>query len=416
MMRVLINGINYAPELTGIGKYTTEMAEWLANNGHDVTVIAAFPYYPEWSIHNNYRNRLWHKEIRNNVTIYRCPLYVPKNVNSKKRVLHEFSFFLSMIPVWLYIAFKIKFDIVISLNPPFHIGLIAVAYTKLFSSKSILHVQDLQVDAAKDLELIKSKFFLNIMFRVERFIMQRASLVTTISSGMKKKIQQKGLPESKVHLFPNWVDETLIRPLPMKDSMRSSLGFSEEDKIILYSGNIGEKQGLEIIVDVASSLAHRSDVHFVICGAGGGKDKLVKLVANSNLGNIHFFPLQPMELFSQLLAMADIHLVLQKQSASDLVMPSKLTGILAAGGCAIVSAVPGTSLYEVVQENNLGILVTPESVSDLLDGITMALNMDLTEYRMNSRRYASAHLSKESVLRKFESSLFELRNKTIGRV
>lgn len=408
VMRILIYGINYSPELTGIGKYTGEMASWLVKQGHDVSVITAPPYYPEWKVHKVYSRKLWHKEIFDGVKVYRCPLYVPNNVTSLKRIIHEFSFLASILPIWILTLFQKKYDVVFCISPPFHLGLLPLLYAKIRGAKFINHIQDLQVDAAKDLGMIKNKRFLDIMFKIEKYIFDSGNFVSTISTGMQRKIRNKGIEEEKQFLFPNWVDETIIYPLSKEQSLKSEFGFQEHDRIILYSGNLGEKQGLEIIIEIAKLLVDKKNIHFVISGSGGGKEKLIKMVEESGLKNIAFYPLQPYEKLSALLAMADLHLVLQKKSASDLVMPSKLTGILAAGGCALVTAAPGTSLYHIVHKYDMGILVEPESISALRDAIEKALSINLDEIRNNARSYAEKYLSKNSILSDFERQLYEI--------
>jgi colanic acid biosynthesis glycosyl transferase WcaI len=123
---------------------------------------------------------------------------------------------------------------------------------------------------------------------------------------------------------------------------------------------------------------------------------------------VFFYPLQPYEKLSALLATADIHLVLQKKSAADLVMPSKLTGIFSAGGCALVTAMPNTSLYDIVHQGKLGVLVEPESTQALVDGLNRMLSEDLARYRHAAREYATQHLSKERIMRNFEDRLLEM--------
>jgi len=407
-MKILIYGINYSPELTGIGKYTGEMAEWLAEKGHEVTVVTAFPYYPEWAIHKEYKGKLWFRETINGVNVVRCPLYVPENVTSIKRIVHEFSFLLGVFPVWFGSLFRSKVDLVFSIAPPFHLGLLPLLYAKIRKVPFISHIQDLQVDAAKDLGMIKSNAFLNIMFSIERFILKGSTKVSSISEGMKKKILAKNVDASSYLMFPNWVDEDVIKPLSKEDSLRTEFGLSLDDQVILYSGNLGEKQGLEIIIEVAKSFIANKRVKFVICGSGGGKDKLIKMSEDAGLTNVLFFPLQPYDKLSNLLAIADLHLVLQKASASDLVMPSKLTGILAAGGCPIVTALPDTSLYEVINDHNLGILVEPESENGLIAAISEALKQDLNLYKGNARTYTLKYLSKERILSNFDSEIKKL--------
>lgn len=415
-MRILVHGINYSPELTGIGKYTGEMCEWLGEQGHEVTVITAYPYYPEWQIHPSYSGKFWHKEVVNNVVIYRCPLYVPKNVTSAKRILHEFSFLLSTLPIWILLIFSKKFDTVFAISPPFHLGFLPLLYGYLKGSKVINHIQDLQVDAAKELGMIKNTFFLNLMFSMEKFILQSSSKVSTISLGMQRKIEAKGIPSSDIIQFPNWVDEKQISPLSKEKSLRNEFNLMDDDQVVLYSGNLGDKQGLEIIIEVAKDFASYPKVKFLICGTGGAKQKLVDLAKEKNLANIFFHPLQPYEKLSALLATADIHLVLQKKSASDLVLPSKLTGILAAGGCAIITAVEGTTLYDIVKKHRVGILCEPESRKDLYKAIQIALSIDQSEIKANARFYATQFLSKESVLQSFTANLNALQKKALVEV
>lgn len=407
-MRILITGINYAPELTGIGKYTGEMGAWLAGRGHTVDVITAVPYYPQWAVQPGYSNRWWKKEKLGGANISRCPLYIPAKVTSGKRILHEFSFAAAMMPVWIKKLFAKKYDVVICVSPPFHIGFLPLLFTGIRRTKLVVHVQDLQVDAARDLGMINNKTFLRLMFGAERFILKRADAVSTISTGMQHKIEQKGIEPAKMIFFPNWVDEREIRPLGKEASLRNEFGLSDTDKVILYSGNLGEKQGLEIIIEAARHFMDQKDVRFVVCGSGGGRERLLALAKEAGTSNVQFFPLQPYEKLSALLATADLHLVLQKKSASDLVMPSKLVSILAAGGCPVVTAPPGSSLYEVIDQYKAGILVEPENAAALVAGIAKGLESGIDEYRVNARKYAERFLSKENIMLEWEKALNNL--------
>ena len=404
-MRILIYSINFSPELTGIGKYTGEMAAWMVNNGHTVEAITAMPYYPEWRLHEAYRKKLWHVEHTEGIKIHRCPLYVPRQASSTKRILHELSFILSSIPVWFKLLFKKKFDVVICITPPFHLGYVAKFYTTIKNVPLLIHVQDLQVDAAKNLGMIKNNTFLELLLKAEQIILKGATKVTTISNGMQNKILAKGILAENSSLFLNWVDTDYIHPLQANESLRSELNLRATDKVILYSGNLGEKQGMELIIEAAQHFSDQPDIYFLIVGTGGMKQKLEKQTKTSGLKNILFFALQPYEKLSSLLATADLHLVLQRRSASDLVMPSKLTSILSAGGCPLVTASPGSSLYEMIEKYQLGILAEPDSAKDLIKGIEFALSQDLSLYRSNARAYAKEFFDKELILRNFEHNL-----------
>lgn len=409
-MRILIYDINYSPELTGVGKYTGEMGTWLADKEHSVSVITAMPYYPEWEVHKAYQGKRWFTEVIDGVTVHRCPFYVPKKVTSLKRMLHEFSFVLSSLLYWFRVLFDKPYDVVICVAPPFHIGLLPVLYSTLRGVPLWLHLQDLQIDMAKELGMLTNRRFLNLLFGVEKFILKRASVVSTISEGMSRKLAEKNIISSPCVLFPNWVDDVYIKPMPREQSLRAEFGLRKEDKVVLYSGSLGEKQGLELIIEAAHHFSARPDMKFLICGSGGGKARLEAFVAAYRLTNVQFHPLQPYEKLSALLATADIHLVLQKKSASDLVLPSKLTGILSAGGCALVAALPGTTLFNVIDSHNMGIIIEPESVDALIGGINQAFETDLTVYRQNAQEYAKRCLSKEMILQTFNDELLRVNN------
>lgn len=412
-MRILIYGINYAPELTGIGKYSGEMGAWLAQNNHEVEVITAPAYYPEWQIHANYQNKGWYSEQIDGVKVNRVPLYVPKNVTSLRRMIHEFSFLASSLPYWLKTLFQKRYDVVICVAPAFHLAFLALLFTKIRRVPLIYHIQDLQVDAAKDLGMITNRALLSLLFKAEKFILDHCTKVSTISEGMLSKVYAKGISPKKCILFPNWVDETCIKPLSRSESLRSEFGLRESDKVVMYAGALGEKQGIESIIEVAQLLRKQENLYFLILGSGGVRGRLEERVARYALTNVKFFPLQPYEKLSAALATADLHLVLQKKSASDLVMPSKLTSILASGGCAIVTALPNSTLYNVVSEHTLGIVIEPESVDVLRTSIERALTDDLDVYRKNARLYAERYLSRESVLREYEQTISRLTNQRV---
>lgn len=404
-MRILFYGINYYPELTGIGKYTGEACQWLAKEGHEGEVITTMPYYPAWQISEAYKGKIWHTEIIDGVKVHRCPLYVPTKVTAFKRILLELSFVLASLVYWVKALFSQKFDVVVCVCPPFQLGLLPLLYSKIKGVPYIYHVQDLQIDIANDMGMIKNQKAISLLFSIEKYLMNKAAVVSSISEGMLRKIRNKGLIHKDFWLFPNWVDTNTIKPLASEKSLRKELGYTVQDFIVQYAGTIAEKQGLEMLIEVAQALPQ---IQFMIVGEGGYKQKLIEKVAEVGSINIKFFPLQPYEKLANLLATGNIHLVLQKKSASDLVLPSKLTGILAAGACALVTAESGTSLFDVIDKNRAGILIEPESVNALIDGILTATKQDLSIYKKNARAYAEKWLDREQIMRNFEESLKSL--------
>ncbi len=406
-MRLLFYGLNYHPELTGIGKYTGEACERLAAQAHDVEVITTPPYYPAWQVNKEYRGKNWYTETLNGVKVHRCPFYIPKKVTAVKRILMEMTFITSSLVYWLPKFFSKKPDAVVCVVHPFQLGMLPLIYRKIRGVPFVYHIQDLQIDIADEMGMIKNKTLFKIMYKMERYIMDNAVVVSSISDGMLNKIRGKQLKRDNTYLFPNWVDTKFIKSLSKQDSLLEKLGYSLDDFIVLYSGNMGEKQGLEIVIEAADLLKDNARIKFVMVGEGNTRTGLENSAKEKKLENIRFFPLQPYADLPKLLAMADIHLVLQKKSASDLVLPSKLTGILSAGGVAIISAGENSYLYNEVKQNNLGVTIAPENGKNLSDAILSLMNDTAAcdVYRANALKYSAQYLDKDSILTRFENLL-----------
>ena len=406
--RVLFIGGNFSPEPIGIGKYNGEMVDWLAGQGYDCTVITSFPYYPHWKVQDPYlKNSSWFKkEIKyvkpyyeKVVRIYRCPQFVPGNPTGSKRMLLDFSFCLTSFMVLFKLLFHKKYDYVISVVPCFQIGILAILYKAIRGGKFLYHVQDLQIDAARDLKMIKSSILIKCLFRLEKFILKQADVVSSISEGMMDKIKAKC--DREINFFPNWVDTKLFFPITDKTALKEEFGFKNTDKVVLYSGAIGEKQGLEAILKVAESLTHIHSLKFVLCGSGPYLKKLVALKESLNLENVVFLATQPYEKLNRFLNMADLHLVIQKANASDLVMPSKLTAILAIGGVAVVTAPENSSLHNLITRHDMGLVIEPENLEALTGVICSSVFRNLAYVSTNARDYAEQYLSIGRILPRF---------------
>lgn len=262
------------------------------------------------------------------------------------------------------------------------------------------HIQDMQIEAARDLQMIKSEKAINALLGFEKYIFDKADYVSSISEGMVTRIQEKA--KKDIFLLPNWADVNLFHPIADKASIKREFGFAPTDKIVLYSGAIGEKQGLEAILHAAKEFQQQPEVKFIICGSGPYKEKLQNMAQEMKLANVNFLPLQPFEKFNQFLNLADIHLVIQKATASDLVMPSKLTTILSVGGLALITANPGSGLHTLVQKYNMGLLVDAENQQALNEGLRKALAQNTVIQRQNARAYAERYLSIDKIMESFE--------------
>lgn len=404
--RILLIGHNFAPESTGIGKYSGEMMEWLAKKGHDCTAVTTYPYYPHWEIQAPYKNGRYKKEVVNfpghdeRLTIYRCPLYVPKNLSGVNRMLHDLSFAVSMFfAVFKLILFNKKFDYVITIAPPFHLGYLSLFYRFIRGGKLIYHMQDLQIEAAQESKLLKGDKLFNLLYKAEKIILKRSDVVSSISQGMINRIKLK--IDRKVIFFPNWAETSVFFPIDDKTGLKENWGFNRDQFVCLYSGSIGEKQGLENILYAAERLSGHTKIQFVICGTGPYKSRLEDMVLSKGLKNVTFLPLQDKKHFNDFLNMADLHLIVQKAYIGDLVMPSKLLTILSVGGVSLVTAEKDTSLQQLVEKSDVGFVVAPDDFVKLSDAILQISAIDLTEKQVNAREYALQYLNIDNVMTQF---------------
>jgi colanic acid biosynthesis glycosyl transferase WcaI len=405
-MKILVYGINYAPELTGIGRYTADMAASLAAAGHDVRVVCAPPYYPAWQVAPGFSSTRYAKEHSEGVRIWRAPLWVPARPKGARRLVHLASFALSSFPVLLrHLAWRP--NAVLSIAPSLLNAPAGWLVARLSGAHAWLHVQDYEVDAAFKLGMLKGAWRKRMALAIERNLLRRFDTVSTISAKMIEHALRKGVPQDKVVHFANWVDTSAIHPLDRRGQSRSQiraeLDIPAEATVVLYSGNMGAKQGLEVLATAAASLAERRDLVFVFCGEGP-----VKIALNAMCGdlpNCRFIALQPMDKLNELLNLADIHVLPQRADAADLVMPSKLTGMLASGRAVIAMAHEGTELFHTVAPR--GVVVPPESLEPLVAAINALAADPARRERLGraGREYALAALSRESVLGEFETTL-----------
>ncbi len=398
-MRILIYSANFAPEPTGIGKYSGEMASWLARQGHEVRVVAAPPYYPDWKVADGYAWPPYRRETINDVTVWRAPLWVPKAPGGLTRILHLLSFAISSFPIMLRQVVW-RPDVVITVAPAFLCAPVGWLTARLSAAQAWLHLQDFEIDIAFQLGLLKNKSLERVVLGFERFVMRRFDSVSTISHRMVERLLKKGVSRDRARLFPNWVDISHINPMPAPgqavNRYRNTLRIPDSSVVVLFSGTLGGKQGLMMIPEVARTLARRKDIVFVICGDGVMKPQLEE--ATADLANVHLLPLQPFAQLGELLRAADIHLLPQSPRAEDLVLPSKLSGMIASGRPVIATCRTGTELASVVSK--CGLIVPPEDCPALAEAILRLADDVETrlEFGRRGRAWAEANVDRDAVL------------------
>ncbi len=347
--RVLIVGLNYAPEPVGIGPYTQGLAEALVARGADVRVIAGKPYYPQWRTYPAFAGLDWRTGEEGGVKITRCPHYVPAQPSGLKRILHLASFALSALPHALRAALGGRGrrpELVIAVAPALLSVFTAWLAARIAGARLWIHVQDFEVEAALATGLMDdARLPARLARRVEGTFLRLGDTVSTISPQMCAKLVAKGVAPQRVIEMRNWSDARFAPDPAGAETVRGEWGLTGK-VVALYSGNIVRKQGIEILVEAARLLQHRQDIAFVICGEGPNRAELEKLAAG--LGNVQLHDLQPAERMGAMLTMADLHLLPQIAGAADLVLPSKLTNMLASGRPVVATTEPGTGLYAEV--------------------------------------------------------------------
>lgn len=403
-MKILVHGINFAPELIGVGKYTGEMCNWLAKRGHEVKIVTAYPYYPDWSVKEPFRNGRYTRETIDGVEVTRCPLYVPKSPGGLKRILHHFSFAISSTPAIVGRARKFRPDVVFAVAPSFIALPAALQAARLSGAVAWAHIQDLELDAAFELGFLSNNTLRRAALGIEHRVLNRFDCVSSISPKMIERLADKKVDLSRLLEFPNWVDTTAIAPQDRQTRYREKLGLSAETIVALYSGNMSTKQGLEYVVEAARELApFRRDIVFVLSGSGPMRDRLHRDV--ERLPNVRLLDLQPVERLSELLATADMHLLPQRVEAADLVLPSKLTGMFASGRPVIVLAEPGTQIAAEVEGR--GVIVPPGNGAALAAAIIDLADNDALRARLGhaARAAAETRWNMDRILQSFEKNL-----------
>ncbi|MDR6887257.1 MULTISPECIES: glycosyltransferase WbuB [Variovorax] len=409
-MKILLYSMNFTPELVGIGKYSGEMAQWLHEQGHDVRVIASPPFFPHWAPFEGYSAWAYRKTDWNGITVWRAPTWVPARPRALARIAHLFSFMASSMPL-LLAQIRWKPDLVFVVEPPLFCAPAVLFFSRMLGIKSWLHIQDYEVDAAFGMGLVRGARTRRFALSVERWLLSQFSRVSTISAAMLDKARDKGIDESRLVLLPNWVDARAIFPQPAAaaavgepaSGYRSTLGIPADDVVVLYAGSLGAKQGIELLADAAQRLVAAAHIHFVFCGNGPSREPLMSACAS--LPRVHFMDLQPAERLNELLGMADIHVLPQRADAADLVMPSKLAGMLASGKAVIVTAHAGTELSNVV--SGRGMVVAPGDADALADAIAqLAVSRPQREAMgAAARLFAETELDRNAILQRLDREL-----------
>jgi colanic acid biosynthesis glycosyl transferase WcaI len=406
-MRVLIYSYNYHPEPIGIAPLMTELAEGLVRQGHEVRVVTGMPNYPQRQIYDEYKGKFYLTEERNGVIIQRSFIWVKPKPTLIDRLLLDGSFvvssFFQALRGW-------RPDVILLTVPPLPVCLPAALLGLIYNCPIVLNVQDILPEAAIHVGLLKNKTMIRVLESLERFSYRTAHTVSVIADGFVDNLVSKGVPASKITCIPNWVNTQFIRPLSKEDNAFRKEHKLEGKFVVMYSGNIALTQGLETVIEAATKLSDQPDIAFVIVGEPKAIAKLKDYCTTCGATNVHLLPFQPREKLPEMLAAADVGLIVQKHNVVSFNMPSK-TQVLLSSGRAIVASVPSTgSAAKAIEKSRGGLVVAPENPEALAKSILQLFQDPELSDRLGyqGRQYALERYSFEQALSQYEKLFYSV--------
>lgn len=382
----------YRPELIGSAPFCADIAEWLAKHGRAVTVLSGIPHYPNALLYPGYRNGARRRETIDGVIVERLHTWIPRSRSALARLMCEAHFLLRGVTA-LVSGRVARHRLVLSLCP----SVLSVALGSLARHRTGRHVaivHDIQSGLAEGLGMVGNSRFVRLMRWCERAVLNRLDLIIVLSHSMRDQLVRLGVT-APIEVVPIWVDTDTIRPVNGARSGRLRL---------LYSGNLGRKQGLEQIVALAEELQQRRpDIEILVRGEGSRAPIFACEILARGLSNIRLAELLPRERLADGLGEGDIHLVPQDPEAADFAVPSKVFSIMAAARPFVATARPGSTLWQLQQDSGAFLCVPPNdphafAVAVLRLADDEALRRALGE---RGRRYVEQHCAKPRVLGRF---------------
>ncbi len=404
-MKLLLIGINYAPEETGIAPYTAGLAEHLTGIGHSVVAVTGLPSYPQWQVYDGYRRLLWRREPHNGVDVRRRWHYVPHSQSAVQRAMYEGTFLLTGLSTLALARPDAVLGIVPSLSGGFLARLAAWRYRVPYG----LILQDLMGRAAEQSGISGGARVAGLARAAEGWAARGAGAIGIIAEGFRPYVESLSVEPGRIRRVRNWTH--IEKPTMDRAVVRRRLGLPLGATVCLHAGNMGYKQGLESVVECAR-LAAGCDrrLLFVLMGEGNQRRHLEGMVGEYGLPNLRFLPLQPKDLFPNVLAAADVLLVNQRGVVSDMSLPGKLTAYLVSGRPVVAAVAADSETARELVASGASVLVEPDSPEALLGGIQDLLREPsrCEELGAAGTRYAAEILSPSAVLRHYEELVSDL--------
>jgi colanic acid biosynthesis glycosyl transferase WcaI len=401
-VRVLVIGINYAPERTGVAPFTTGLCEHLSRAGHDVNVVTAFPYYPEWRVWDGYRGLFYRQEALNGVTVHRIAHYVPsKPSRLLERLAYDFSFTFTSFLVALFTG---KCDAIYCSCPPPTVALAGYVLGKIKRAPYVIKLTDLASDAALATGILKEGWVVRVARAIEGFVYRKASAIVCLCQGFADKLISRGVDSGKLHLIADWGDTESIRPVEADCVFRQANGFSPSQCIVLHSGNMGKKQNLTNVVKAAELAQEIPDLLWLLVGGGEDRAAIEREIAERRLANIRLLPFQPAKTLPDMYSSADMVLLNQTATLEGAVIPSKLLTYMAAGRPVVAAVSEKSEAARLIRDADCGVIAAAEDPASLVAAV-LSLRADCELRKRlgaNGRAYAEEHFTKAKVLQAYD--------------
>ncbi len=400
---ITVFATNFYPEDSAIGLYTTQLVDFLTEKGHEIKVVTGFPNYPFWKIFPDYQKHpRYFTETVNNVEIFRYKQFIPEKVTFFGRILMMLS-----LTFGIFVnSFKIKkSDITICIVPYTFLLLPAAIFSWRKKAKLLVHVQDFEFDLAFESGIAKNNLLFKLIkqpvFFFEKFLLKKAHAISTISNNMMEVGYKK--TGKQIHYFPNWISESNI------DSEKfQHHDFIDKTKFsLLYSGNIGEKQNWDCLINLAKKIQHLDNIEIVVVGNGAYIQTLTEQIQEFSF--IKIYDPVPYSDLNNLLCSADLHFLFQKTEVLDTVMPSKLLGMMASEKPSIVTGNINSEVKTIFDKSNCGVyLATNDADKVYYEIIKLKQNEALRHEMGNSaKQYVLQHFSEDKVFNKYYNEVLK---------
>jgi colanic acid biosynthesis glycosyl transferase WcaI len=411
-LSVLIICINYAPEVTGVARYSTEIARGLADRGHRVQVVTGFPHYPAWRTAPGYERGWWRRERDGGIEVLRVRHPVPRNSVGVGRVIMEAAFTAQVFAAQCLVGGARDPDVILVLSPALLSTAAALARRRGRRTAVGVVVQDLYSRAFPETGALNGHGGRHVI-RLERELLSRADGVSVLHDKFRDTAVALGVPREQIVVIRNWAH--ISPPTADRETTRAALGWAPDETVVLHAGNMGYKQGLENVVEAARLAdAEQVPVRFVLLGDGARREALEE--AGRDVARLDFLAPLPDNGFENALAAADVLLLNEKPEVSDMSVPGKLTSYFAAGRPVVAVTDPRSGAAAEVTASGAGVRVTSGEPASLLKGV-LALREDperCAELGRSGQEYADAVLTADAALGAYERWVLSLARKARG--